>query len=417
MDALPHSPGYRQLSLAITFSFLLAVPLSGLPAYADVTVTILDVGQGDATLVQSSSGQTLLFDGGNNGKGNSVVIPFLNSQGITTLDYMVASHYHADHVGGLDEVYNAVGVNEAVYDRGWSYTTYTYDDYEDAVFLQRQTMLDDQVIDLGDGVTVTCLALNGNGELASPFDTPGLENEYCLALLVECGDFDFFQAGDLTGGGGSSEDIESSLAAEVGEIEVYRVNHHGSYTSSNAYFLGALLPEVAIISVGNNSYGHPHQSVLDRLQSYGMHVYQTETGSGGSLPSADWTIADGHVTISTDGSGEYLVNGNQWAMDEPTVDVFTPALAGLQLEGNYPNPFNPTTTIRFSTEHGGPARLLVHDLGGRLVYVDSFQAIAGRQETRWRGRDRYASPVPSGWYRYTVETPAGTGSGTMVLIR
>ncbi len=405
---------YRWPILAV---FLLLLLPSSEPAIADVTITILDVGQGDATLIQSSSGQTLLFDGGNNGKGNSVIVPFLNAQGITSLDYIVASHYHADHIGGLDEVYEAKGVNEAVYDRGWSYTTLTYNSYASTVAPHRQTLLDNQVIDLGDGVTVTCIALNGNSVLSPPFDTSSLENEYDLAMLVECGDFDFFQAGDLTGGGGSSGDIESSLAVETNEIEVYRVNHHGSYTSSNAYFLSVTQPEVAIISVGSNSYGHPHQSVLDRLQAYGAYVYQTNTGSGGSLPAADCQIVGGHVTITTDGSGEYFVQDDQWAMDEPPTSVDDLPQTGLSITGNFPNPFNPSTAIRFSCDRNGPARLLVYDVCGRLVYNKVFSTMVGRQSLRWSGQDLLGQPVPAGSYHFTLETPAGSGTGSMMLIK
>ncbi len=91
----------------------LVLLLTATTAFASVTITVLDVGQGDATLVQSSSGTTLLFDGGPNGTGSDVILPYLTSLGITSLDYVVVSHYHADHIGGMDEVLNRTGATAA----------------------------------------------------------------------------------------------------------------------------------------------------------------------------------------------------------------------------------------------------------------------------------------------------------------
>ena len=133
----------------------------------------LDVGQGDCTLIISPTGGTFLFDAGYNGKGTSTVVPHLQGLGITGLDYISCSHYHADHIGGIDEVVNSIGIDSvrvSVLDRGWSYTTLTYEDYADAVAPKRTTISNDQVVDLGGGVTVTCLGLNGNGILSPPFD-------------------------------------------------------------------------------------------------------------------------------------------------------------------------------------------------------------------------------------------------------
>ena len=209
-----------------------------------------------------------------------MIVPYLAGLGMTSLDYMVASHYHADHIGGLDEVYTRTGVTGGVYDRGWSYTTATYNSYANTVAADRNTLAALQVIDLGDGVTVTCLAVNGNGELSAPFDDGTYENEYCVALLVECGDFDYFQAGDLIGIDGPSHvDVETSVAQTLSglgkaDLEVYQVNHHGCYTSSNAFFLNTTTPEVAVISVGDdNPYGHPHEETMLRLRNRDVFVY------------------------------------------------------------------------------------------------------------------------------------------------
>ncbi len=388
-------------------------------AIGDLTITVIDVGQGDSTLIQSPSGQTLLFDGGKSGRGTSIIVPFLQSVGVDTLDYMVASHYHADHIGGLDEVFEQIPVREAVYDRGWDYHTATYNTYATTVASKRQTLLPGQEIDLGEGVLVTCLALNSNDQLSPPFDSSSYENEYDVCLLVQYGGFDYFQAGDLTGGNSSStEDIESSVAPLAGDIDVYHVNHHGSYTSSNPTFLQEVQAEVAVISVGNNGYGHPHQDVLDRLVQYGSFVYQTEEGDGGTLSSQDLLVVDGHISIVTDGIANYSVNGQQWAIDEDNLSPAedSPALA-FRVLGNHPNPFNPATEIRFECTQAGSARLSVYNVLGRLVHTSDVSVNAGLNSVLWRGQDRTGNAAPGGVYLYRVETTEGSDSGRMLMLK
>lgn len=413
LRAVSVRPALGILIFLLGVFFLCNTPL----VLADVTIHCLDVGQGDATLIVSSSGQTFLFDGGNNNKGYSVIVPYLNTLGIGTLDYMGASHYHADHVGGLDEVYLAKGVNYAVYDRGYSYTTATYNSYASTVSQHRTTITDGQVIDLGDGVTITCVCLNGNGVMTPPYDNSSYENEYSIGLLVECGDFDFFVGGDLIGIGYDGHvNIESSAAPGIDEIEVYQVNHQGSYTSSNSTFLTWTLPEVSIISVGNNGYGHPHQSVLDRLNAYGSFIYQTEAGSGGTLPPGDLRVVNGHVVITSDGYGEYFVDGDEWAMDEDDLSG-VPLVSRFVLRGNHPNPFNPATNILFILGSGGRALLSVYDLSGRRVFSQRYVVAAGQQSITWHGTSSDGNTLPAGIYLYELATGDGVGRGKMTLVK
>ena len=401
------------LSLATVFLLLGSLAM----AEGDLVITCVDVGQGDCTLIQSPSGRTLLFDGGKNGRGEDIVVPFLQSVGIDTLDFMVASHYHEDHIGGLDEVFEAIPVREAVYDRGWDYHTLTYNSYASTVAAKRQTLVPGQVIDLGEGVTATCVALNSNDQLSPPYDDSSEENEYDVCLLIEYGGFDFFQAGDLTGGGLSYEDIETSVAPLVGDLDVYHVSHHGSLSSSNPFFLQTVQSEVAVISVGDNSYGHPEQAILDRLVQYGNFVYQTEAGDGGTLPSQDLRVVDGHISIVTDGGASYTVAGDSWAVDEDNLsDAPAPAVA-FRMLGNHPNPFNPATVIRFESTQAGPTRLAVYDLTGRLVDARDMQAHSGLNEITWHGQDRHGAALPGGVYLYRVESAAGSAAGRMMLLK
>lgn len=408
----------RAAGLAAALAVTLGAALGALAA-GDLRITVIDVGQGDATLVQSPSGKTLLFDGGDNGKGSAVVVPFLQAAGIDTLDYIVVSHYHADHIGGLDEVLASIPVKVAAYDRGYNYSTATYTAYTNAAGVKRTTITPGQVIDLGEGVTATCVALNGNGVLAAPFDNDVYENEYDVCLKVEYGGFDYLQAGDLTGNTDSgSKDIETGVGSLAGDVDVYHVNHHGSYTSSIAAFLSSLQAQTAVISVGSNSYGHPHQVVLDRLQSAGIFTYQTEAGSGGTLPADDLRVVGGHVAIVTDGIEVYTVAGDSWALDESGASpAALPPLASLVVLGNHPNPFNPYTLIAFDVPGSGSAALEVFDVAGRRILVRDFAAQAGLNQVGWDGRDGQGRPVPSGVYLYRIRTGPQSAGGRMVLAR
>jgi beta-lactamase superfamily II metal-dependent hydrolase len=379
---------------------------------AGLTIYCLDVGQGDCTIIVSPTGGTLLFDAGINGKGNNTIIPYLQGLGITALDYVACSHYHVDHIGGLDEVVNSLGIDSirvAALDRGWSYTTATYTSYAAAVAPKRTTILDGQVIDLGGGVTVTCIGVNGNGQLSPPFDDKYDENDLCVALLVEYGDFDFFVAGDLSGSNSSGyHDIETSIASEVGDIDIYRVDHHGSASNSNAYLVSTFEPEVSVISVGSNSYGHPTQTVIDRLVNNGSYIYQTELGSGGTIPSGEGEVVGGHIVISVDG-GSYTVNGDVYHMAGAGVRIVR---EGFDLRA-YPNPFNTSTTFSFVAPAGGAVRLGVYDAAGRLVDLLS-EADSGQGTVTWMGTASGGGIVSPGVYFVRVEGPSGAISKKVV---
>jgi len=397
----------------VAASFCVLLPVS---AIGDVTIHCLDVGQGDATLIESSSGLTLLFDGGDNGRGTGVINPYLASLGITELTYMAASHHHADHVGGLDEVYQGTGVAIACYDRGWSYTTQTYQDYANAVASKRQTIADGQVIDLGDGVTVNCVALNGNGQVSQPFEQPPHnENDLCVVLVVSCGEFDFFVAGDLSGQNtGSYRDIETSVAAEMDEVEVYHVDHHGSAYNSNFALVTALSPEVSVISVGNNSYGHPAQQTLDRLVAAGSYIYQTESGSGGTIPPGAGRVVNGHVIIETDGYSSYTVDGDSYPLGSAGI-AYEGGPRGLLSLSVRPNPISSSTVLSARSALPSQTCLLsIYDVYGRRVR--SWE-VAGGGDVLWDGTDQGGSCVASGVYFCRIVTSGGSITQKVLVAR
>jgi beta-lactamase superfamily II metal-dependent hydrolase len=269
------------------------------------------VGQGDGILLISPLGQTALFDDGVY-TDCTYIKSYLQGLGLSVIDYHFTSHYHADHIGCIDDLAAInITIGTAGYDRGYSYSSATYTNYVNTLGAKRTTIAKNQVITLDAGaanpVTITCVDLNGAG-VYSPSGSD--ENAKSVVLKVSYGAFDEVIAGDLTGDG--STDVETTVGPLVGDLEVYKVHHHGSAYSSNDSWLSAITPEVGIIQVGDgNSYGHPTAAALGRLHAHGVQTYWTETGAG-ATPDPAWdTVADGTVLVQADpGTSQgYTVSG------------------------------------------------------------------------------------------------------------
>lgn len=294
----------RIRAIACVGLFILAfISLNAAASAQQVRIVHIDVGQGDATLIVGPS-KTLLFDAGVTGSGTQIR-NVLNSLGITSLDYFVAGHYHADHIGAIDEVINGgIPINLASYDRGGTYSSQTFTQYVNAVGARRATMTLNQQIDLGGGCLLTCIAVNGATNQGNV--SPTGENDRSIALVLRYGTFDYLITSDLTGGGSSTGDVETKIAPDAGDIDVLHVGHHGSLTSTNQNLLTATKPEQAVISCGDgNSHGHPTQTILDRLAaSPGLDtIWQTEAGAGASVSK-----------VKVGGNITFLTNGNTYSV-------------------------------------------------------------------------------------------------------
>jgi len=274
---------------------------------ANLEVHIINVGQGDCELIVSPTGKTVLIDAGNTGKGNSAVFPYLDNLGITDLDYTIASHYDADHIGGLDEVVTNLGgsshILSAAYDRGGAKidNTIAFQDYVTAVGQKRTTIVPGQVINLGGGATLTCIAVDGRTQSGTIY--PGSdENNLSIVLRLDYCDFQMYFGGD------SGQTIEAATASLAGDMDVYKVSHHGSNTASSQSFLDVIKPEVSTISVGENNQWHPDIEVIDRLVNIASYIYQTETGQE-TPPAGHGEVANSSFKIRTDGCS-YTVSGS-----------------------------------------------------------------------------------------------------------
>ncbi len=278
----------------------------------------INVGQGDATLIISPTGKKVLIDAGNTGKGTNVVKPYLTSLGINYLDYVICSHYHADHLGGLDEVIYGLGTSNigSVYDRGRNAplpTSTAFTEYENAANAtgRRYAIQLGQTIDIGGGVTMKCVATDGYViNYGKVVNSTSSENDLSVGFLLNYSSFQYFTGGDLGGESTYYADNETPLAPQVGDVDAFKINHHGSQYSTNQTFVNTLKPEVGIITVGTNTYGHPTQVVLDRLANANCFMYLTEAGSGGTVPTGKGVVANGNIIIKTTGKSYTVSYGS-----------------------------------------------------------------------------------------------------------
>jgi competence protein ComEC len=225
-------------------------------------VDFLDVGQADSALVRCGDA-AMLIDGGN-AADSSYVVSFLQSENVEHLDYLVASHAHEDHAGGLSGPLNTVTVDHVYCPVDTAEGKYfaSLQKYTAAQGLSIEIPAVGDVWQLGQA-TVTVLG---------PVTTYSDANNMSLVLRVEFGDTSFLFTGDMEAQ--AEEDLLNS-GADV-SATVLKVGHHGSDTSTTQAFLQAVNPSFAVISVSaDNSYGHPSQTVLDRLAAQGAALYIT----------------------------------------------------------------------------------------------------------------------------------------------
>jgi len=372
-----HIPAARRLSLllpALLFPLLLTTGAAAQIGNGKLQIHHIDVGQGDGALIVSPLGQLALVDDGLYSNCPAFV-DYITGLGITGFDYNFVSHYHADHIGCLDDLLGAgVVLNVAGYDRGYSYTTATYTDYATALGAKRQTLSADQTITLDAGsanpVTIRCIALNGAG--VYPVDGDD-ENAKSVVLRITYGAFDEVMGGDLTAD--SDNDVESAVGSAVGDVEVYKVHHHASATSTSDSWLTSTTPEVGVISVGDNTYGHPTAEALTRLHDHGVKTYWTESGSGVD-PTVGWDKVGGTIVVQADPApgAAYTVAGDGF-----TDTWYNGAGSGEELLAKT---YVPTgVTMLIGTVGAGSYASLAADDGGYLR-VDAAK-VSRRYYTDW----------------------------------
>lgn len=287
--------------LLSTLVFLLLVVSTAFgQANGKLQMHFIDVGQGDGAILISPKGETVMFDNGVAGHCD-LPVSYLQQLGITKINYHIASHYHADHIGCTSEVFGAFPLQVTAFDRGDSYPGGVYKKYVDAVAAKRKTAIPGQKITLDSAtanpVTIEFVALNGNG-----IETTN-ENDLSLVAVIRFGKFKAEMGGDLSGfDTGDYKDIESSVAGKVGQVELYKVHHHCSRYSTNSTWLSVTKPKVGVISasgtIGKN-YNHPTEECLERLHKAGVKTYWTEPG-GGAEPEPGLDVVGGNIVVEVE---------------------------------------------------------------------------------------------------------------------
>ena len=269
-------------------------------AKGQLTISMLDIDQGDAVLIQTGAKNILIdtgddkyYEDGKKGKENTQLLTELQKLKIDHIDTLVMTHAHADHIGKADKVIAQYGVKELVYNGIPSTSKYFINALKAAKAngTQQVKVKAGDVLDFGNGVYF---------EIVSPSqslideDTAAIKakkkvdvnNESVVGRLT-FGNFAMLFTGDAEG------PVEKDMVASYGKklkCQVLKAGHHGSKTSSTAEFLKLVQPESVVMSLGvNNQYGHPHEALLNRLQKQGIkNIYRTD--------------ANGTITIVSDGS-------------------------------------------------------------------------------------------------------------------
>ena len=239
------------------------VETSGEQEESDLNFTVLDVGQGLSVLIESN-GETLLYDGGDR-DASSYVVAYLNTQGIDTIDYLIASHYDSDHINGLIGALNVFDIGTVI-GPDYKHDSKTYES-----FISKVNELGKNIQHPAVGDTFTL----GSAEVTilAPEAISDDSNDNSVGIKVENGDNTFIVTGDAES---TSESRMIASGIDL-DVDVLVVGHHGSATSTSWDFLEATTPEYAIISCGEgNSYGHPDADTMEKLESIGADVFRTD---------------------------------------------------------------------------------------------------------------------------------------------
>lgn len=267
-------------------------------AVQPLTVKMLDVGQGDCLLIRTAE-QTILIDTGDLDEHEKLRAA-LKKEKVTTVDKLIITHPHADHLGGASVVLKECQVR-AVYDNGQPATAKFYRDYLKEVKRQGiayKTLRDGDTLDFGGGVSFQVLSptqdMVAAGEAAKDKkDKPNLNDNSVVGRLVY-GSFSMLFTGDC-----EAEYEKEILRRHGGELRstLLKAPHHGSKNASSLAYLKAVQPEAVLISLGaGNEYGHPHKAAMDRYAKQKIQVYRTDL--------------QGTLTVTSDGKG-YEIKGEK----------------------------------------------------------------------------------------------------------
>ena len=243
----------------------------------NMEVHFINVGQGDSTYIEMPDGTDILIDAGKSNAGDTVVNYLRSQEKNMEIDYLIATHPDADHIGGMQDVFKDLKIKSFYYPLDAPHNTKTW---KNVLSLAKS-----EKCSINDAKTGTKF-VKGGAEIkfVHPTNDYSDNNEDSVVALLDYNNTEVL----LTGDAESITEQDMINQNKLVDVDVLKVGHHGSDTSTTQAFLNKVKPEYSVISVGKNSYGHPKASVLNRLKSIGSKIFRTDI--------------NGNVVLKTNGS-------------------------------------------------------------------------------------------------------------------
>jgi competence protein ComEC len=367
----------------------------------------IDVDQADATLIVSPGGQTLLIDSGKNGHGGRLR-NVMQTANVTQINHFIATHYHEDHYGGIDELTQSPAISIAnAYDRGdktflpASRTdSPTYREYDTAVGSRAVHLMRGESIALDPLMQVTCISSGGVvlGE-QDPVQPASDENDMSISLLIQFGNFRYFIGADI------ETPTEQKIADGdlVLDVDVYQADHHGADNGSSQNFLDDLQPSVIIISNGTDrKYRHPRETTLTRMTAlnpaptiFQINKYLNAANDDGGnvadqfIGDLESNEADGTIVLTVDQSaGNYTV---AYRDQSQTFAIKSRTTGSIVIESLLPDPtvgpdrmFEEVTLRNTGSTNVSMDGWFLHDAGDRVWNLSGLGTIAPGASTTIR---------------------------------
>lgn len=249
-------------------SYVGKLPTEDIIRSEELQIYFFNVGQADCILVRSN-GKNMLIDAGDNEDG-PLLVKYIKRLGIRKIDYLIGTHVHEDHIGGMDNIIKEFEIGEI-------YIPYTTNKskrkfYEDVINEVKQKELSINYKKVGDKFELGEAKCEIKSIDNSDPTSSSKINSTSIVIQMEANNNKYLFMGD------AEDDVETNSKITWEDIDVLKVGHHGSDTSSTEQFINKVLPEMAVISVNSNtnSYGHPSETVIKRLQDKECEIYRTD---------------------------------------------------------------------------------------------------------------------------------------------